>query len=149
MSSAVDREYRFYRRLCQELLRYGNDNQFEIHMSQRKQQEMQNMWHRYYQIREEEENERRARRTLRHMKTFLKNIIRFMRKRLPLRSCSGNAPEYLNMMLPLRNWRWAGLIDRAETWQRMAQEYDWTPLSLSLPPSLSLSPTGMLCGSAT
>ena len=71
MSSAVDREYRFYRRLCQELLRWGNDTQFEIHMSKRKQEEMQNMWHRYYQIREQEENEERALLTLWRMKIFL------------------------------------------------------------------------------
>ena len=94
-------------------------------MSKRKQEEMQNMWHRYDQIREEEENEERARLTLWRMKIFLKAIIRFMRKRLPLRSCSGNAPEYLNMMLPLRNHRWQKLIERAEFWRRMAQVYDW------------------------
>ena len=126
MSSAADREYRFYRTLCAELLQWGNDNQFEIHMAKRKQQEMQNMWHRYYKIRDEEENEENALLTLRNMKTFLNDIIRFMRRRLPLRSCTGNAPEYLNMMLPLRNWRWEELIKRAEHWRSRAREYDWT-----------------------
>ena len=47
----VNRAFVFYRALCEELLKWGTDNTFKIHMSERKQREMQVFWDRYDEIR--------------------------------------------------------------------------------------------------
>ena len=128
--AAAHREYQLWRFLCSELLRWGNDDGFRFHMNSRKKEEMQKMWNRYYEIR----GERSDFLAKRMMQTFLNDIIRFMRGRLPLRRDHGEEHEHLNRMLPLKSLRWEGLIKRAEKWRNVAQTHDWTQGSLRIRP---------------
>ena len=93
----------------------------KIHMSARKQLEMQVFWDRYDEI-EHSVDDNLA---LRGMKTLAGDITRFYIRRYPLRRSESDTEED-NSPLQLRNWRWLHILERAQKWQAIAKNHDWS-----------------------
>ena len=117
----VNRAFVFYAKLCSEMLFHCTDNGNKIHMSERKQQEMQVFWDRYDEIRAGVDDNL----ALRGMKTLAGDITRFCMKSYPLRRSKSDTKED-NLFLQLKNWRWQHLCERAQKWQEIAKNHDWS-----------------------
>ena len=114
--------YEFYKNVCDELLRYAEDIHVKIWMGERKRGEVDIYRRECNRIREMDDDTL----ALRDMKTLASALTRFYVARYPLRCCASRTSD-----LGIINWRWLHLTERAQRWQEIAREHDWsTPLQI-------------------
>ena len=121
-ATAITREYDFYCHLCEELIKWANDDSYKVHMSVRKQRDAGRFWKRLDEITDLSLDD--ANLALFELKRLTGDVTRFYAR--PLRYAT--APQYgaANYRFHLKNWRWEKILERAQEWVHRANQHDWS-----------------------
>ena len=134
------RKLMFYEDLVDELLRYAEAQDVKIWLDRRQQAQVLVFRGRYNDIRKMFQTT--LARAIEHMRKLLASLIRFYARRYPLHAQTRGGEDEDDAQADMQdvsqlcvvNWRWEHLLERAQKWQEMARNHDWSAAALQIQP---------------